>query len=136
MSDVVRKDDRIVDKVRVVAHITGPWPNGRMSDNHWSIYLILAEDEGSVRINMSAALDETEGHLEWSPSLAYTMSNSAIKNWDYETVPRISVKQIYSVVITKGRDKYNMSAGGSGCRYWVWVSYKLLYVSLLINRPC
>lgn len=119
MSEQVRNDNRIVDKVRVVVHTTGAWPNGRMSDNHWSIFLILANGEGSVRMNMWAAIDDPTGHLEWSPSLAYTTSNSAITNWDYKTVSAISVKKIYTVVMDNGRDKYDMSGGGSGCRYWV-----------------
>ena len=119
MSEEVRKDDRIVDIVRIIVHTIGAWPNGRMSDNHWSVYLILAKGEESVRMNMRAAIDDPTGHLEWSPSLAYTMSNSAITHWDFKTVSGISVQKIYTVILNNGRDKYEMSGGGSGCRYWV-----------------
>lgn len=118
MSEEARKDDRIVQKVRVVVHSTGTWPNNKMSDNHWSIYLVLADDEGSVRMNMWAQLDDPTGRLQWSP-LGYTMTHSAIKSWDYQTVIGTSVKKVYTVVMSNGRDKYEMSGGGSGCRYWV-----------------
>ena len=109
-------DNRIVTSVRVVVHTTGSWPNG-MSDNHWSIYLLLQTDS-SVRMNMTAELDDPEGSLVLS-SLGYGLTTSAIRNWDYPTTPGASVAQIYQLLLSKGRDQYSMSGGGSGCRWWV-----------------
>jgi len=57
----LRDDNRIVDKARVVVHTSGAWPSGTMSDNHWSIYLILANNGGSVRMNMRAEFDDPTG---------------------------------------------------------------------------
>lgn len=111
-------DNRIVEKIRIVVHTLGPWPNGTMSDNHWSIYLILSDQGSSVRANMTADLEDPTGRLEWS-SLAYEKTNSAIEFWDYPVVSRVSVRQIYWLIMEKGRDKYKMSGGGSGCRYWM-----------------
>ena len=117
----LRNDGRSVDQVRVVVHTLGPWPNREMSDNHWSIYLILAKNSGSVRMNMKAELDDPKGTLEWSPNLPYTKTNSAIQHWDYNVSPGVTVGSVYGLVMEKGRDQYNMSGGGSGCRYWVYV---------------
>ena len=111
-------DTRIVEKVRVVVHTTGAWPNG-MSDNHWSIYFILSGGVSSIRMNMSAERKDPRGILSWSSTLLYTETKSAIQYWDYDTVPGSSIGNIYWLVMSKGRDKYIMSAGGSGCRWWV-----------------
>ncbi len=115
----LRTDGRTVERVRVVVHTLGAWPNGTMSDNHWSIYLILANNGGSVRMNMKAELDDPKGTLEWSTNLAYTLTNSAIEHWDYMVNPGVTVANMYGLVIGKGRDQYSMSGGGSGCRFWM-----------------
>ena len=66
-----------VTYVRVVAHTAGPMgPNTPMSENHWSIYLLLAEDGGSVRMNIRADPGNTTGRLEWS-ILAYPLDQCA-----------------------------------------------------------
>ena len=112
------KDSRIVEAISVVVYTTGRWPNGRMSDNHWSFYFLIANGKGSVRMNMTAEPNDPTGNLQWSPSLPYRISNTAIRNWYYETVKRVSVKMIHALVIGNRRDQYNMSGGGSDCRYW------------------
>ncbi len=119
--DKLRNDGRTVESVRVVVHTLGPWPNGTMSDNHWSIYLILAKNDGSVRMNMRAELDNPRGTLEWSPNLPYTKTSSAIKYWDYTVNPGVKVANVYELVMVNGRNQYSMSAGGSGCRDWMCV---------------
>ncbi|MCJ1437624.1 hypothetical protein MMC27_007011 [Xylographa pallens] len=118
-----RDDLRPVEKVRIVVHTTGPWLNGTMSDNHWSVYLLLREDAGSVRMNMTAELDDPKGGLVWT-SLIYSLTNSAIKNWDYKAVNGIQVAHICRLIEEKGRDNYDMSGGGSGCRWWVYIVIK------------
>lgn len=110
-------DKRTVDKVRVVVHTLGAWPNGTMSDNHWSIYLLLTNST-SVRMNMRAELDDPTGHLEWS-SLNYTLTNSAITHWDYQAKAGTTVRAIFHLIYQKHREKFTMSGGGSGCRWWM-----------------
>lgn len=110
-------DNRLVKRVRVVVHTQGVWPNSTMCENHWSIFLILAHEE-SVRMNMTADYGNPTGRLEWR-SLLYTVSVSTIKSWDYQAASGLSVGQVYHLVKCNGRDKYEMSGGGSGCRYWV-----------------
>lgn len=115
-------DERVVEGVRVVVHTTG-WlgPGTPMSDNHWSIYLILAGNEGSVRLNMRANYGERDGIFECL-SLPYTVAKSALKYWDYQLRGNITVDHIYRLIVGYRRDQYRMSGGGSGCRFWVYVS--------------
>ncbi|KAH9203182.1 hypothetical protein DL95DRAFT_399605 [Leptodontidium sp. 2 PMI_412] len=86
-----------------------------MSDNHWSIYLLLSK---------GAEAWDTKGILDCSTH-TYTQTNSCIEYWDY-LVPGISIGQICTLLWNKERDSYEMSGGGSGCRYWVYVIIWLL----------
>lgn len=112
---------QIVESARVVVHTTG-WlgPPTPMSDNHWSVYLILLGGEHSVRLNMRANYGDVQGILEFS-SLPYAMPHSAVKYWDYQFLENIMVGQIYQHLIDHRRHHYRMSGGGSGCRFWVYV---------------
>jgi hypothetical protein len=74
-SATVQTDSRSVTLVRVVAHTTGA-AGPTISDNHWSIYLVLPNSGGSVRINMRADHGNPTGILEWT-SQAYALTNSA-----------------------------------------------------------
>ncbi|KAF1955280.1 hypothetical protein CC80DRAFT_493202 [Byssothecium circinans] len=91
----------------------------QLSDNHWSIYL-LVENNRSVRLNMAAESGYLTGNLNIRP-YDYALTTSSIKHWDYKTVPGLSVSHIVGMIYQKGRHLYNMSGGGSGCRYWVYV---------------
>lgn len=116
-----RNDNRLVRRARVVVHTTGRLgPQTPMSDNHWSIYLILAHNGGSVRLNMRANPGDPRGILELS-SLAYTKPRSALNYWDYKMREGITVRQVGQLLVQYGRDRYHMSGGGSGCRFWVYV---------------
>jgi len=117
--DKIRSDGRKVEFVRVVCHTSGIWPNGMMSDNHWSIYLVFGNNS-SVRMNMRGDLDNQKGTLEWS-TLDYDVTTSAIQYWDYKIGPGVTVAHIHGLVMGNGRDQYNVSGGGSGCRYWMYM---------------
>ncbi|KAG9231499.1 hypothetical protein BJ875DRAFT_498264 [Amylocarpus encephaloides] len=129
--DSLLRDGRIVKSVKVVVHTTGAiGPNTPMSNNHWSIYLLLANNKGSLRLNMRAEWDDTTeawnttGILECSTH-AYTLTHSAIGSWDY-TVPDVTVGWICTLLWNEERDTYDMSGGGSGCRWWVYCIIQLL----------
>lgn len=119
----LRKNSRIVESVRIIVHTTGIWPNETMSDNHWSIYLILAKNDDSVHMNMKAELNDPKDTLEWSPKLLYTLTNSAIKHWDYKVKKGVTIANVYELVIMKRRNHYSMFSGGFGCRYWMYVYF-------------
>ena len=115
----LRNDARSVKSVRVVVHTLGVWPNGTISDNHWSIYLLLENNQSSVRMNMRAESGNPKGILEWSPNLAYTLHTSAIQHWDYSFISGVTVANVYDLIMRNRRDQYKMSGGGSGCRWWM-----------------
>ncbi|KAF2787665.1 hypothetical protein K505DRAFT_287539 [Melanomma pulvis-pyrius CBS 109.77] len=114
------EDHRAVTHVRVVVHTTGPLgPQSRQSHNHWSIYLLVGNNE-SVRINMAASPGYITGNLEITP-YNYTLTNSAIQHWDYAIINGVVVTHIVRLIYEYRRHLYDMSGGGSGCRYWVYV---------------
>lgn len=108
------KDGRIVTHIRVVAHLSQDI--GGMSENHWSIYLLL-EGDASVRLNMTAEYGNTTGTLVVN-EFSYQLTSSALRHWDYNVVPGVTVQMVRDVVRFQGRDRYQFSGGGSGCRYW------------------
>lgn len=113
----VSLDQRLVSIVRVVVHTLGP-AGPTISDNHWSIYLLLGNDQGSVRINMRAEPGYLNGILEWTRQ-QYLLTQSAINHWDYPVAQGVQVCHIAHLVYSLGRQRYDISGRGSGCRYWV-----------------
>ena len=113
----VVNDQRVLTTVRVTVHTYGPKVDGA-SWNHWSIYLILEDESGSVRSNMRAEFEGYDnGLLEWS-DCPYTQTNSAIKHWDFACRADTTVQDIAGTIYGKGRERYDLK-GGKGCRYWV-----------------
>ena len=109
-------DHRSVTHIRVVVHTTGPLgPQSQQSHNHWSVYLLIG-NERSVRINMAASPGYITGNLEIR-QYDYGLTNSAIRHWDYATVSGVVVSHIVKLIYDYRRHLYNMSRGGSGCRY-------------------
>jgi len=109
-------DQRLVRVVRVVAHTLGAvGPN--TSENHWSIYLLLA-DNTSVRVNMRAEPGYVTGELSLTAQ-NYQMTNSAIAHFDFPTLGAVQVGDLVRLVYQNRRHMYEMSGGGSGCRYWM-----------------
>ncbi|KAJ5701311.1 hypothetical protein N7488_008859 [Penicillium malachiteum] len=76
---VAQADFRRISHIRVVAHTMGA-SGPTTSDNHWSIFLLIAGVEQSVRVNMSADLDydDPTGELSWD-NHNYQTSRSAFK---------------------------------------------------------
>lgn len=115
--EAVLQDERTVQHVRVVVHTLGP-AGPTISDNHWSIYLILANGQDSVRMNMRADPGYVNGVLSWTRQ-QYILTQSAIRHWDIPVAQGVQVRQIAGLIYQQGRQRYDMSGGGSGCRYWV-----------------
>lgn len=116
-SQVAQADSTPVTYVRVVVHTLGvAGPN--TSDNHWSIYLLHPDGVSSTRINMRAEFDDPTGILEWTKH-GYIQTTSAIRYWDFPVAAGVTVLYFARVVYQLRRDRYEMSGGGSGCRWWV-----------------
>jgi hypothetical protein len=103
--------NRAVTHLRVVVHDSGNY------ENHWSFFLIL-DPRTSVRINMRAEPGYITGELAITDH-DFIMSNSAISAWDFATVQGTTVAHFVGLLYQNRRELYNMSGGGSGCRYWM-----------------
>jgi hypothetical protein len=110
------EDGRYVGTVRVVVHTRGP--RSHKGVNHWSIYLILANGEGSVRINMRSKVEDPTGIFEMT-SHTYTDCHSRIEFWDFPVNGSVPVASFYGLVYALGRHRYLMTQDDSGCRWWV-----------------
>lgn len=106
-----------VSLVRMVCHTSGRVGNTNMSENHWSLYFIIASNK-SVRFNMRAEPGYVDGILDLS-SHNYVLTSSSIKYWDYATTASFTVRGVYALITTSGYNRYTMSGGGSGCRWWM-----------------
>lgn len=113
----VQTDPATVTYVRVVVHTLGAaGPN--TSDNHWSVYLIHPNGLSSTRVNMMAVFDDPTGILDWTKH-SYIQTTSAIAYWDFPVAPGVTVSSVADLIYSLGRHRYEMSGGGSGCRWWV-----------------
>lgn len=120
------QDTRRVTKFREVVHTLGP-AGPTTSDNHWSLYLILEPNQGSVRVNMRAEPGYIDGILDWTVQ-AYTETTSGIQYWDYTAKNSVRVCDIVDMIYRNGRHLYDMSGGGSGCRWWQYVQTSIQYL--------
>jgi hypothetical protein len=107
-----------VIKARFVVHTIGlaGWNKSR---NHWSIYLILAGEISSVRLNMSLASGNDENGTFTTTLHQYALTTSSLRYFDYNVHPGLTVGQYISLIITKERHMYQMTDSGNGCRFWV-----------------
>jgi hypothetical protein len=67
---------------------------------------------------MRAEFDDPTGILEWTKD-GYTQTTSAIRYWDFPVAAGVTVLFFARVIYQLRRDRYEMSGGGSGCRWWV-----------------
>lgn len=117
LPEEVLADPSSVSLVRVVVHTLGAaGPN--TSDDYWSIYLIHSDGITSTRVNMRAEFDDPTGILQWTKH-DYTQTTSAIQSWDWPAAAGVTVAAVAQLIYGLGRDRYEMSGGGSGCRWWV-----------------
>ncbi|KAF3391940.1 hypothetical protein DPV78_010611 [Talaromyces pinophilus] len=110
----VQEDQTPVTHIRVVVQLALT-----PSDNHWSIYLLHAGGRSSTRINMRANFGDPKGILEWTRH-GYIQTTSAIAFWDFPVAAGITVLYFARLIYSLGRERYDMSGGGSGCRWWVY----------------
>lgn len=105
-------DSKTIVKIRIVVHTYGE-ERPKISDNHWSIFLIHSGDTSSTRINMWSNLEHNDltGILDWTKH-DYTVSNSAITFWDFPAQDGLTVKEVANLIYSHRREQYVMSGGG------------------------
>ena len=100
--------------VRVVVH-TPPTDDAY---NHWSIYLLLEGEDGSIRINMRAIPRTINATVDLSKT-SYVFPNSGLAYFDFPTRGRVQVRDLVRLIYRYQRHNYDMTPRGTGCRYWV-----------------
>lgn len=106
---------------RVVVHTArnaAKTEDGR-SANHWSIFLLLAGQTASVRLNMSNVDGADEFGTFGVTSHEYLLSQSQLDHFDYPVAPGRKVHDFCHLIDSKGRNRYRMTGLGNGCRHWV-----------------
>ena len=78
---------------------------------------------------MAAEPGYMDGELRWSKH-DYQRSSSAIRHWDFEVRVTLRVCDFARLLDDTHRHLYDMSGGGSGCRWWVYVTP----TGLLVHR--
>lgn len=88
---------------------------GAVSQNHWTIYLLVPG--GSVQLNMktNTAPDSRRGIFEIRER-AYVESNTAVRWFDLPAAPRVTVDSITREIRYQRWDICDMNEGGVGCR--------------------
>lgn len=92
--------DWTVRTVRLVTHTQGPVGDQGMSENHWSIYL-LVDSNKSVRLNMSAEPSYIDGNFSYTAH-DYQESRSSIRAWDYAAIGPFTAGQAIAVLLSYG----------------------------------
>lgn len=114
----VATDTRVISHIRVVVHDASSHSKSfKTTRNHWSIYLILYNQAGTVRVNMTMSEHNTE-ILEWT-LLSYPLSLSKIQDWDFQVVGNITVSNFYQLMHENGRHRYMMGGRGNDVRSWM-----------------
>lgn len=117
--------DAIVVTIRFIVHKLGSPIGWDAFCNHWSIYLILANEEGSVRFDMSRPRNANV----WSFTATHhptTLPDSHLTHFDYPTCPGLQVRHCLDLIHKNARQNYRMtlpSSSGDGNRFWMYVYF-------------
>ncbi|KAL5380677.1 hypothetical protein PMIN02_010558 [Paraphaeosphaeria minitans] len=116
---IVNYRQKLVSTFRVVAHTIGPvMPGAAVSQNHWTIYLLVPG--GSVQLNMKTNINASisRGIFEVREH-AYEQSNSAVRYFDLPAAQGVLVDYVEREIRSQRWDQYNMNENGVGCRWWI-----------------
>jgi hypothetical protein len=102
-----------VQLVRLVAHTMGA-PG---SENHWTIFSLVS-NAASVQLNFRQRSGGETDDCMIVAGRQYSMSNSAIRAWDFERVGHPTVRQFFKAVTSNKRNLFQFNSTGTGCRDW------------------
>jgi hypothetical protein len=91
---------------------------GAVSQNHWTIYLIVPG--GSVQLNMKTSTNpNTRCGIFEVGERAYEKSNTAVRWFDLPAASGLLVDSVEREIRSQRWDQYDMTEGGVGCRWWM-----------------
>lgn len=83
--------------------------------NQWVMFLKLADDK-SIMVYMNSA---TVPALLNVSSKSYTGTYNTVKDVDFKTHGEPTVQQIFDIISSKRRDKFEFTEDLEGCRHWI-----------------
>jgi hypothetical protein len=88
--------------------------------NYWGAFLLVGEDT-SVGVDMAGDYghDGRRGKIHVS-SNSFPHANDEVKTLRFNIENTRTVRQIFELINSKGRDKYRFTDEIEGCRYWMW----------------
>lgn len=116
---------RKVTDIIEIAHKKDVKPGQKGTTNHWVFYLVTSPKE-SVRIdctpsglNGATSKGSMKANIVVS-ALPYSCSTNveAASKTSLKPAKAITVKAIVDLITSKGLDKYDFNAEGTGCRFW------------------
>ncbi|MCJ1468205.1 hypothetical protein MMC07_006833 [Pseudocyphellaria aurata] len=116
-------DTRLVKAARVMAHSYG---------GHWSIFLILENNDPAPRVNMTPDFEQDPigSEIVWEPHDRWNEPWFFYQVWDYTMAKGKKVRDIYEFVRNQELAAYKFVPESVskivGCRFWVYVTMKLL----------
>jgi hypothetical protein len=92
--------------------------DGNPAVNHWCMFLELSSNR-SVRIDMMPGYgpDRLRGIIEIS-SKDYVYTHNGIKTCVFPVTHGVTVQRIVDLISSAGRQKYQFTPEGEGCRFW------------------
>ncbi|KAH6714190.1 hypothetical protein BKA61DRAFT_607372 [Leptodontidium sp. MPI-SDFR-AT-0119] len=97
--------------------------NGTMT-NHWVMYLVASSTQ-SIRFDPSpTGPGNSLDLIITSKNHAYT--NNAVKSMHLTPTANLTVGHVFDHITNCKYDNYTFSAGGQGCRFWIYSVVELL----------
>lgn len=109
-----------VTHVRLVAHEADTKSVSHyVIGNHWSIYLLHADNMTSTRVNLTSEHGEMPAVKEWT-RLDYNVGSHPVRYWDFQIEQASTVAEIAHHLLAEVRDEYVMTktSTGKGCQEW------------------
>jgi len=93
--------------------------DGRPPTNHWTIFLQTIHQR-SVKVDMipGDGEDGLQGYILLE-SKKYAMTNKGIKSVTFAPMNRLPVKDVITIIMANGRDRYMFTEDEEGCRFWI-----------------
>jgi hypothetical protein len=115
-----------ITQIYAVAHMQADWGYGPARTNHWAIYLATSKDH-SVPVDCTPSQTAVaNGTVLYGgfkaiiivASLSYARSHNATQITKITPFKGLTVAHVIDLIIASGRDRYEFTAEGVGCRRW------------------
>lgn len=114
--------------------ISAPPPDSSVNEkitNHWVMYLAASSTRSICLDSSPAGPENSLGFIITSKDHAYPMN--VVKAMHLTPEADLTVGHVFDYIINSKYDKYTFSAGGQGCRFWIYPVVALLRSAKVIT---